>query len=101
MKLVIITGSVAYEENIKAILKKTEVDAYSFQAVSGYLHAPEAISAANWFASDENETASILFYAFIKEEKSELLFTYINNFNKEQETSSHIHIALLPIEKSN
>jgi hypothetical protein len=48
-----------------------------------------------------NQTESILFYAFVKKDNVELLFNLINNFNDQQKTMSHIHVAVLNIEKSN
>lgn len=48
-----------------------------------------------------NESQSVLFYAFVEEEKVDGLFESINGFNTKQETLSHIHVAVLEIEKSN
>ena len=48
-----------------------------------------------------NKSDSLLFYAFIKKENVDLLFESINDFNAKQKTLSHIHIAVVNIEKSN
>jgi hypothetical protein len=48
-----------------------------------------------------NKSESILFYAFVKKENVDMLFYSINEFNAKQETLSHIHVAVLAIEKSN
>ena len=48
-----------------------------------------------------NKSESILFYAFVKKDNVDLLFETINAFNAKQETLSHIHVAVLAIEKSN
>ena len=43
----------------------------------------------------------IVFFAFVKKENVDLLFELINKFNSSQKTLSHIHVAVLNIEKSN
>ena len=48
-----------------------------------------------------NQTESILFYAFVKKENVDLLFELITDFNNSQKTKSHIHVAVMNIEKSN
>ena len=54
---------------------------------------------ANWFATNMQENESVLFYAFVKEEKVDTLFELIEVFNKSQVTKSNIHIAVLTIER--
>lgn len=101
MKLVIITSSIAFQKDIKAILKKAEVKTYSFREVTGFMDFSDTATPENWFASEVNETESILFYAFVKKENVDLLFNLITEFNAVQESLSNIHIAILNIEKSN
>ena len=101
MKLVIITAIEAFENDIKAILKKSDVKTYSYREVTGYKDFSETAVAVNWFAAAINETESILFYAFVEKEKVDQVFLLINEFNAVQESLSDIHLAVLNIEKSN
>lgn len=101
MKLVIITASIAFQKDIKAMLKKADVKTYSFREVTGYMDFSDTATPENWFAAEVNETESILFYAFVKKENVEHLFNLITEFNDGQESMSLIHIAVLTIEKSN
>jgi hypothetical protein len=101
MKLVILTSSIAFQKDIKAMLKKADVKTYSFREVTGYIDFSDTATVENWFASEVNETESILFYAFVKKENVDQLFYLISEFNALQETLSQIHIAILNIEKSN
>jgi len=101
MKLVIITSSIAFQKDIKILLKKADVKTYSFREVTGFMDFSDTATPENWFASEVNETQSILFYAFVKKENVEQLFHLIGEFNALQESLSHIHIAVLNIEKSN
>lgn len=101
MKLLIITGISAFEKDIKGMLKRAEVKSFSYKEVTGYKDIFEEAIESNWFASEINETESILFYAFVKKENVDLLFDLVSSFNEKQETLSHIHVAVLNIEKSN
>jgi len=101
MKLLLITAIREFESKIKRNLKKAEVSTFSFQHVTGYRDSTEDAVESNWCANEMNQTEAIVFFACVKEEKVDMLFELIDEFNKNQETMSHIHVALLNIEKSN
>lgn len=101
MKLVIITAIKQFEKDIKLQLKKANVKTFSFRDVTGYRDSTEDAVETNWFSSEMNQTESILFYAFVKNETVDVLFDTINDFNNKQKTLSHIHVAVMNIEKSN
>jgi len=101
MKLLIITSIVAFEKDVKKMLQKANVTTYSFKEVTGYKDISGEAIENNWFASELNETESILFFAFVKKENVDSLFHFVNEFNATQESLSHIHVAVLDIEKSN
>ncbi len=101
MKLLLITAVREFEKEIKLILKKAQVKSFSYKDVKGFKDNSEDALEANWFAANEQEMESILFYAFVNEEKVDGLFEMVNDFNAEQVSKSNIHIAVLNIEKSN
>jgi len=101
MKLVIITAIKEFEKDIILLLKKADVKTFSFREVTGYRDSTEDSVESNWFSIEMNQTESILFYAFVKKENVDLLFELIKDFNEQQKTLSHIHVAILNIEKSN
>lgn len=101
MKLVIITAIKEFEKDIKLQLKKADVKTFSYRDVTGYRDSTEDAVESNWFSGEMNQTESILFYAFVKKENVDLLFELVNNFNNQQKTKSHIHMAVINIEKSN
>ena len=101
MKLLIITAIKEFEKEIKHQLKNSKVNTFSYQNVIGYRDSTMDAIEANWFSSEMNKSESILFYAFVKKENVALLFETIDEFNAKQETLSHIHVAVLAIEKSN
>jgi hypothetical protein len=101
MKLLLITAVKEFENHIKLLLKKASVQSFSFQDVKGFKNSAREAVESNWFGSEMNETDSIIFYAFTPKEKVDTLFEFVEYFNIEQESLSHIHIAVLTIEKSN
>ena len=101
MKLLIITAITEFEKDIKSMLKKANVKVFSYRKVIGYRDVSEEFIESNWFASEMNETESLLFYAFVKKENVDLLFQLVADFNAKQETKAQVNIASLNIEKSN
>ena len=101
MKLVIITAIKQFEKDIISQLKKANVKTFSFRDVTGYRDSTEDAVESNWFSSEMNQTESILFYAFVKKDNIDLLFKLIEEFNSNQKSLSHIHVAVVNIEKSN
>jgi len=101
MKLLMITAIEAFEKDIKFLLKRCSIINFSYTNVKGHRDFSEESVGDNWFASDMNESQSIIFYAFVPKEKSDNLFESIKTFNKQQRTSSKVHVVVLNIEKSN
>lgn len=101
MKLLIITATAAFEKEIKQQLKTAKVSTFSYKNVIGYRDNTKDALELNWFSSEMHKSESILFYAFVKKENVATFFDSINVFNAQQETLSHIHVAVLAIEKSN
>ncbi len=97
MKLLLITAVREFEKEIKLILKKAQVKSFSYNDVKGFNDNSEDDLEANWFASNRQETESILFFAFVKEEKIDGLFDMVKEFNIDQVSKSNLHVAVLNI----
>lgn len=101
MKLVLITAIAEFEKDVKNMLKEAKVKSYSYKEVKGFRDASEENIESNWFGSEMNETDSVVFYAFILQQNLDTLFDEITQFNKNQETISKVHLAVLSVEKYN
>jgi hypothetical protein len=101
MKLLIITAITDFAKDVKQILKNAQVHSYSYKEVNGFKNTNENSLQTNWFGSDAHENESILFYAFIPKLNVDIVIDAANDFNSKQETQSHIHVAIINIEKSN
>ena len=101
MKLVLIIAIAEFEKEVKKMLKEAKVKSYSYRDVKGFRDASEEGVEDNWFGSEMNETDSVLFYAFILQHNLDALLDTINAFNKKQESTSKVHLAVLSVEKYN
>lgn len=99
MKLLLITAVQEFEKDIKQILKKVQVKSFSYKDVKGFKDNSEDALESNWFASNMQETESVLFYAFVKEDKVDGFFEMVTAFNSEQVSKSNIHLAVLNVER--
>jgi hypothetical protein len=48
-----------------------------------------------------NETESIVFYTFVLQQNLDVLFDEVKAFNNNQDSVSHVHLAVLGVEKYN
>lgn len=101
MKLLIITAITEFEKDIKTLLKKANVMSFSYRNVMSYKDVSDEFLESNWFASEMNETESLLFYAFVSKEKVDLFFQSVADFNAQQPTKARVQVAVLNIEKTN
>lgn len=101
MKLVLITAIASFEKDVKKMLKEAKVASYSYHDVKGFRDASEESVGDNWFGSEMNETDSVMFYAFILQHHLDVLLEKITVFNKNQESISKVHLAVLSVEKYN
>jgi hypothetical protein len=100
MKLLIITAVEEFGPEVKKQLKDNGVQTYSYREVTGFRDSTMDAVETNWFATEMNETASLLFFAFVSESQADALVTDLNRFNLTCEVYSKIHASVVPIEKS-
>lgn len=101
MKLVFITAIAEFDKEVKKMLKEAKVLSYSYRDVKGYRDSTEDAVETNWFGSEMNETESVIFFAFVEKQNVDTLLDLVEKFNSKQETLSHIHTAVLSVEKHN
>ena len=99
MKLLLITTIKEFEKNVKNLLVNSGVSVFSYTAVKGY-KADQKATVDNWFAAEITESNSLMFMAFVEEDRIDHIYTKVSTFNTKQEFQSKIHIATLEIEKS-
>jgi nitrogen regulatory protein PII len=101
MELLIITAVQFFEKEIKELLKKSGVTAFSYTNVKGYKDQSDQPMESNWFAPNAGEYSSVLFYAFVQEGLIHEVTDAIDKFNATQETKSRVHVAVMNIKSTN
>ena len=99
MKLLLITTIKEFEKNVKNLLVNSGVSVFSYTTVKGY-KADQKATVDNWFAAEITESNSLMFMAFVEEDRIDHIYAKVSTFNTKQEFQSKIHIATLEIEKS-
>lgn len=101
MKLLLVSAIAEFGDDVKKILKKNDIKAYSYKDVKGFRDASEEVIESNWFGTEMHENNSVLFYVFTPASKIDNICEMIKEFNDKQEAISKIHLAVLNIEKTN
>lgn len=98
MKLIIITAIKAYEDNIKNILKAAQISAFTYHDAIGCNHSPMQAIGSNWFASDMHHMDSVMFFAITQAPNASSTSALVTAFNQAQDSTSHIHLAIINTE---
>lgn len=101
MKLVLITSILQYKEDILSILKDNGVLNFSYSEAIGHSGKENVSNNDNWFVGDRFERASIVFYAIVPSNKTNLILNNVEQFNNTRDNLSHIHVSVLNIEQTN
>lgn len=100
MKLLTLTVVKEFEKDVKKILLQAGVKEFTYMSVTGYRDASNEAVGDNWFASEVNETDSLLFWVFVQAENIEKVEAAVLHFNARQQSHSRIHVSILQIERS-
>jgi nitrogen regulatory protein PII len=101
MKLIVVTAIREFESEIKKSLLDSGIKSFSHTHVTGYRHSSLEAVSTNWFASEMDETESVIFYAIAPDENANIVFSRIQMYNESVGTRSKVHIVILNTEKSN
>ena len=100
MKLLIVTVVEEFEKEILRLFKKANIESFSGSDIDGYKNPASMVRTSSWFPSEKGGVESSLFFSFTDDEKIEILFRLIKEFNKNLETNNPIKAVVVPIEKS-
>lgn len=100
MKLLIVTVVSYYEKQVLKLFKEAKIDMLSGTNIKGYSEIPSVVSNASWFPSERGGANSIMFFSFTDDDKIDLFFSLVEEFNKNLKTNNPIHAVVAPIERS-
>jgi hypothetical protein len=99
MKLLIVTVVEEFEKEILRLFKKANIENFSESHIDGFKNTTSMVRTSSWFPSEKGGVKSSLFFSFTEEEKIEVLFRLIKEFNQNLETNNPIKAVVVPIEK--
>lgn len=99
MKLVIVTAVEQFNNDILQIFNKADIRNFSESEIEGYKKASTILSSSNWFASEKSGTKSIMLFSFTEEDKIDILFKLLKEYNSNLETNNPVKAVVLPIER--
>ena len=98
MKLLIVTSVAEFQKEILSIFKKAKIEAFSRTEIDGYKNTNSVIATVSWFPGEKGGNESLMFFSFTENEKIELLFKLVSDFNENLETNNPIRAAVVNIE---
>lgn len=100
MKLLMVTVVEQFEKRVIDLFKKAGIENFSGSDIDGYKTPVSILMKSNWFSNVKGGVESSLFFSFTEEEKIDVLFGLIKEFNSNLETNNPIKAVVLPIERS-
>lgn len=98
MKLVIVTAVEEFEKEVFKLFKKANIQNFSSSGIDGYKNN-SSVMTSSWFASHKSGNESSLFFSFAENEKIDVLFDVITEFNAKLETNNPLKAIVVPIER--
>lgn len=100
MKLLIVTAVDQYEKEVLQLFKKSNIENFSGSDIEGYKNASAFMLNSSWFPSEKSGADSSMFFSFTEDDKIDLFFSLVAQFNENLETNNPIHAVVVPIERS-
>jgi len=99
MKLLIVTAVEQYHKEVLNLFKEAGIESFSGSEIDGYKTAKSLLMTNSWFPGESGGAESSLFFSFTQDDKVDILFKLIEEFNAHLETSNPLKAAVVPIEK--
>ena len=99
MKLIIVTVVEEYHKDILQLFKKAEINNFSESDIEGYKNSPELLVTESWFPMSKGATDSRMFFSFTDNDKIDMAFKLIKEFNNNLVTQNPIRAIVVPIEQ--
>jgi len=100
MKLLIVTVVDQFEKDVLQLFKKSNIESFSGSDIEGYKNASSFMMNTSWFPSQKSGADSSMFFSFTEDEKIDVFFSLVIQFNEKLETNNPIHAVVVPIERS-
>ena len=100
MKLLLVTAVEQFEKQVVDLFKKANIESFSGSEIDGYKSPASLLMRSSWFPNVKGGVESSLFFSFTNDDKIDVLFELIKEFNTKLETNNPIKAVVVPIERS-
>lgn len=99
MKLLVVITIEEYSEQLRELLRKNKVKSYSETSVTNFKFFEGEDEINNWFGNHNTSMEGHLFFAFMKDERADLIIDTIAEYSKDFEGYDPIRVFKLDVEK--
>lgn len=89
-----------FEKEVIKLFKKAEIENFSGSEIDGYKTPASLLMKSSWFPNVKGGIESSLFFSFTNDDKIDVLFGLIKEFNMKLETNNPIKAVVVPIERN-
>ena len=100
MKLLMVTVVEQFEKQVVDLFIKANIENFSGSDIDGYKTPVSLLMKSSWFPNVNGGVESSLFFSFTEDDKIDVLFELIKEFNTKLETNNPIKAVVVPIERS-
>ena len=100
MKLLLVTVVEQYEKEVINLFKKAKIENFSGSDIDGYKNPVSLLMKSSWFPNVKGGVESSLLFSFTDDERIDILFGLIKEFNTHLETNNPIKAVVVPIERN-
>ncbi len=100
MKLLLVTVVEQFEKQVVDLFKNANIENFSGSDIDGYKTPVSLLMKSSWFPNVKGGVESSLFFSFTEDDKIDVLFELIKEFNTKLETNNPIKAVVVPIERS-
>ena len=100
MKLLIVTVVNQHAKDVSRLLRKSGIERFSGSDIEGFKNGNSFVLSSSWFPAQQSGAESSMFFSFTQDEKIDVFFSLVNEFNKDVETDNFIYAVVVPIERS-
>jgi hypothetical protein len=99
MKFLIVTAVADFREDIIQMFKEAQIDRFSGSEIEGYRNAGSFVLNPSWFMGHGQATESEMYFSFTDDDKIEVLFERLKEYNGRLETDNPVRAIVVPVEK--
>lgn len=99
MKLLIVTAVNEYQKEVLRLFRASKIENFSGSDIEGFKNGGSFMLNSSWFPSERSGADSSMFFSFTQNDKIDVFFDLVEQFNQDIETNNPIHAVVVPIER--